>query len=124
MTIAPARACSIGRTRVRQHVNPLRAQYQQPTGPLDFSSMFEDPSRPLVVDLGAGPGRFLLLLHQRHARHLAGERRSAELGAVAEAPLNFLGVEIRQPVRGAACAGEGGWVEGGGSAHVVGAARA
>ncbi|KAF5836399.1 putative methyltransferase-domain-containing protein [Dunaliella salina] len=60
----------IGRTRVRQHVNPLCIQYQKPTGPLDWNSMFNDPSRPLVVDVGCGPGRFLLLMHHRHARQL------------------------------------------------------
>jgi tRNA1(Val) A37 N6-methylase TrmN6 len=40
--------------------------------------MFADPSRPLVVDLGAGPGRFLLLLHQRHTRDLQQQQQQQQ----------------------------------------------
>lgn len=85
----------IGRTRVRQHVNPLRDEYRQPTQPIDWAQAFQDPSLPLILDLGCGYGRFLLLLNKRH--------REAE-GQVADAPArdnnyNYLGIEIRKPVR-------------------------
>lgn len=124
----------IGRTRVRQHVNPLRREHQQPTGPLDWRDTFTDPSRPLVVDLGCGPGRFLMLLHHRRAAlaptgmhidtgsqqhdtasnsssgtHIAAgdeagqtaqhDGRGAGVALLGGAPVNYLGVEIRKPVR-------------------------
>lgn len=46
--------------------------------------MFEDPTLPLVVDIGCGYGRFLLLLAKRE--RAAGIRR------------NYLGMEIRRPI--------------------------
>lgn len=76
----------MGRVRVRQHVNPLASQFQQPTPSLDWQQLFRDPSLPLFVDMGCGPGRFLLLLARRHQ-----EQRQH---------MNYLGLEIRQPVRG------------------------
>lgn len=44
--------------------------------------MYADPTLPLVVDIGSGYGRFLLLL-QRHNP---------------DRPVNYLGIEIRRPV--------------------------
>jgi tRNA (guanine-N7-)-methyltransferase len=79
--------------RVRQHVNPLRSEYQTPLGAVDWAAAFEDPTLPLVVDLGCGPGRFLLLLQRRAA---AGEAAGA--GVPAGGRCNFLGVEIRRAV--------------------------
>lgn len=60
---------------------------------------FADPTRPLVVDLGCGPGRFLLLMHQRHkaAREQQQGQAQGQHAAGSDA-LNFLGIEIRQPV--------------------------
>ena len=43
------------------------------------------------MDLGCGPGRFLLLSRQRADTRLEGE---------GEGELNYLGLEIRKPVRG------------------------
>jgi SAM-dependent methyltransferase len=83
----------MGKVRVRQHVNPLRAEYQRPTGPVDWSAAFEDPTLPLAVDLGCGPGRFLLLLQRRAAAGRVGE------GVPNRGRCNYLGVEIRRPVR-------------------------
>ncbi|KAJ9513742.1 hypothetical protein QJQ45_015506, partial [Haematococcus lacustris] len=104
---------ALGRLRMRQHVNPLRIEFQsakQPrrlatfkavhsrdkniaacsptmhvqtvTGPLDWAAEFKDPSRPLVLDLGCGPGRFLLLMHHAQPEDYKD--------------CNFLGVEIRE----------------------------
>ncbi len=60
--------------------------------------MYDDPNLPLVVDIGSGYGRFLLLLQRNNA----------------ERPVNYLGIEIRKPVRqakqpcgAAACPGFG-----------------
>lgn len=82
----------MGKVRVRQHVNPLRAEYQQPIGPVDWSAAFDDPTLPLVVDLGCGPGRYLLLLERRAAEGKIG------LGVPDGGRCNYLGVEIRRPV--------------------------
>jgi len=82
----------MGRLRVRQHVNPLRAEYQQPAGAIDWAAAFQDPTLPLVIDLGCGPGRFLLLLQARAAAGRVG------LGVPAGGRCNYLGVEIRRPL--------------------------
>lgn len=68
------------RVRVRQHVNPLKLSLQQEVGPLEWSSAFADPSKPLVVDVGSGYGRFLLQM------------------ALAYPHANCLGLEIREPI--------------------------
>lgn len=68
------------RVRVHQHVNPLAPYYRQSPEPVDISSMVADPSKPLFLDIGCARGRFLL--------------RMAE----AEPALNYLGVEIREPL--------------------------
>jgi len=69
-----------GGIRFRQHVNPLKKELQDPTGPLDWNSIYEDPTKPLMLDIGSGYGRFLLGLVQ------------------VEAEKNALGLEIRDPV--------------------------
>jgi tRNA (guanine-N7-)-methyltransferase len=68
------------RVRVHQHVNPLSPFYRQEPKPVDIESVFADPDRPLLLDIGSARGRFLL--------------RMAE----AEPHWNYLGVEIRQPL--------------------------
>lgn len=88
----PPASPQMGKVRVRQHVNPLRAEYLQPLGPIDWGAAFSDPSLPLVVDLGCGPGRFLLLLQRRAAAGRVG------LGVPAAGRCNYLGVEIRRAV--------------------------
>ncbi|KAK3264631.1 hypothetical protein CYMTET_13121 [Cymbomonas tetramitiformis] len=47
--------------RVRQHVNPLKRELQVPNEAPDWAEVFHDPSRPLLVDVGCGSGRFLLM---------------------------------------------------------------
>jgi tRNA (guanine-N7-)-methyltransferase len=68
------------RVRVHQHVNPLSPFYRQAPKPVDIESVFADPERPLLLDIGSARGRFLL--------------RMAE----AEPQWNNLGVEIRHPL--------------------------
>ncbi|KXZ50537.1 hypothetical protein GPECTOR_16g712 [Gonium pectorale] len=72
-----------GKTRVRQHVNPLRRDFQTPPPPPDWTSVYSDPTLPLALDIGSGYGRFLLLLQRNNP-----ERR-----------VNYLGIEIRRAVR-------------------------
>lgn len=68
------------RVRVHQHVNPLAPFYRQAPKPVDIESVFSDPDRPLLLDVGCARGRFLL--------------RMAE----AVPDWNYLGVEIREPL--------------------------
>jgi len=68
------------RVRVHQHVNPLSPYYRQEPRPVDIETVFADPERPLLLDIGCARGRFLL--------------RMAE----AEPKWNYLGVEIREPL--------------------------
>jgi tRNA (guanine-N7-)-methyltransferase len=65
------------RVRVHQHVNPLSPFYRQEPQPIDVESVFSQPDKPLLLDIGCARGRFLL--------------RMAE----AQPNWNYLGVEIR-----------------------------
>lgn len=67
--------------RFRQHVNPLRSEFQSPVDPLDWPAVYADPTLPLILDIGSGYGRFLLAL--------AAERFPSH---------NCLGLEIRGTV--------------------------
>jgi tRNA (guanine-N7-)-methyltransferase len=69
--------------RFRQHVNPLKRELQEPTQPLDWSRIYVDPLKPLILDIGAGYGRFLL-----------GMMQVEEFAA----SHNGLGLEIREPI--------------------------
>ena len=40
--------------RVRKHVNPLKSELQVVVPPLDWTAIFADPQRPLMVDIGCG----------------------------------------------------------------------
>jgi tRNA (guanine-N7-)-methyltransferase len=68
------------RIRVHQHVNPLAPFYRQSPKPVDIESVFAEPDRPMLLDIGCARGRSLL--------------RMAE----AEPGWNYLGVEIREPL--------------------------
>jgi tRNA (guanine-N7-)-methyltransferase len=70
----------VPRVRVHQHVNPLAPFYRQAPKPVDLYEVFENPTRPLLLDIGCARGRFLL--------------RMAE----AQPEWNYLGVEIREPL--------------------------
>ncbi|GLC42351.1 hypothetical protein PLESTM_001323900 [Pleodorina starrii] len=69
-----------GKTRVRQHVNPLRREFQTPTSAPDWGAVFTDLSLPLALDIGSGYGRFLLLLQRNNPQQ----------------QVNYLGLEIRR----------------------------
>lgn len=68
--------------RVRQHVNPFKPALQEKGDPVDWGSIYKDPLKPLIVDIGCATGRWLLLL-----------ARDSKLDA------NYLGLDIRKPVR-------------------------
>ncbi|CAI5467942.1 unnamed protein product [Closterium sp. Yama58-4] len=51
--------------RVRQHVNPLKTSLMAPPPPVDWAEVYEDPSLPLVVDIGSASGRLVLALAVR-----------------------------------------------------------
>lgn len=68
----------VSSSRVRQHANPLKRDNLIPVGPLPWGEIYEDPTKPLVVDVGSGSGRFLLLM--------AKQRRLGQ---------NYLGTDIR-----------------------------
>lgn len=74
---------SVGeRTRVRQHVNPLKKELQVPADPpREWADWFDDPAAPLALDAGCGSGRFGLAL-----------------AASARPDHNVLGLEIRGPL--------------------------
>jgi tRNA (guanine-N7-)-methyltransferase len=88
----------VGGVRVRQHVNPLSSRNMQVVPPPPWAELFPDATKPLVLDLGAGSGRFLLAL---------GEKDAARAR-------NYLGIEIREPLVSRAAF----WAEKKGLAHV------
>lgn len=67
--------------RIRQHVNPFKPALQTLPEPVDWSSIYSDPQKPLIIDIGCATGRWLLLL-----------ARDCGLDC------NFLGLDIRKPV--------------------------
>jgi tRNA (guanine-N7-)-methyltransferase len=71
----------MARVRVHQHVNPLAKYYRElPANPLKIEKLFENPELPLFLDIGSGRGRFLLEM------------------AETEPDINYLGLEIREPL--------------------------
>ncbi|ELR98507.1 tRNA (guanosine(46)-N7)-methyltransferase TrmB [Gloeocapsa sp. PCC 73106] len=68
------------RVRVRQHVNPLSFKYQQPIQLPDWSTVYTNINQPFHLDLGCARGKFLISLAQ------------------IQTEMNFLGIEIRQPL--------------------------
>jgi tRNA (guanine-N7-)-methyltransferase len=73
-------ASTLARIKVRQHVNPLGIQYQQPIEWPDWSQVYARPELPLHIDIGCAWGRFVLKM------------------AETELEWNFLGIEIREPL--------------------------
>jgi tRNA (guanine-N7-)-methyltransferase len=68
------------RVHVRQHVNPLSHKYRTPIALPDWNQVYRDTTRPIHLDIGCARGRFLLQM--------------AELFP----EINFLGIEIREPL--------------------------
>jgi tRNA (guanine-N7-)-methyltransferase len=79
---------------VRQHVNPLSRffQLERPLPPLQ--ELFEQPERPLHLDIGCARGRFLLAMAQVHPQrlHLGLEIRRS-LVALADADRERLALD-------------------------------
>lgn len=74
----PAIQEMVGGVRVRQHVNPLKASLVAPLAPVRWEAVFADSTLPLMVDIGCGPGRLLMVLAKRRA-----------------GTQNFLGLDVR-----------------------------
>ncbi|MBF2021337.1 MAG: tRNA (guanosine(46)-N7)-methyltransferase TrmB [Hydrococcus sp. C42_A2020_068] len=70
----------MARVRVRQHVNPLSYKYQTPISPPNWHQVYASVTQPLHLDIGCARGKFLLQMAHLHPQ------------------INFLGVEIRQPL--------------------------
>ena len=68
------------KTRIRQHVNPLRRKFQHQITPPDWHEIYSDLNLPLHLDIGCARGEFL--------------REMAKL----QPNKNFLGIEVRQPL--------------------------
>lgn len=66
--------------RIRQHVNPLSRKFQQPLTIPDWQQIYPQGDRSWHLDIGCARGGFLLQMAQL------------------EADINFLGIEIRQPL--------------------------
>lgn len=67
-------------TRIRQHVNPLDIKFQQPLKVPNWQEIYLHSDRPWHLDIGCARGRFLLTMAQQNPK------------------VNFLGIEIRQPL--------------------------
>lgn len=67
-----------GVIRTRQHVNPLKASLMAPVSPPSWEDIFRNPSLPIIVDIGSGSGRFIMMLAKRNSESC-----------------NYLGLEIR-----------------------------
>ena len=78
---------------VRQHVNPLSRFFQLPLILPSPQELFDDPQRPIHLDIGCARGRFLLALAQQEPErnHLGVEIRRALVQA-AEADRIALGL--------------------------------
>lgn len=70
----------MSRVRVRQHVNPFAERYLRPVQLPDWSKIYADLSQPLHLDIGCARGRFVLQMAQLQPE------------------INFLGLEIREPL--------------------------
>ena len=66
--------------RIRQHVNPLSSKFRQPLAIPDWEQVFARLDLPIHLDIGCARGKFLLAMAQQHPE------------------INYLGVEIRQPL--------------------------
>ncbi|MDJ0601328.1 MAG: tRNA (guanosine(46)-N7)-methyltransferase TrmB [Crocosphaera sp.] len=70
----------MARVRVRQHVNPLSAKYRKPLLIPEWETIYPCLHQPLHLDIGCGRGKFLLKMAALYPH------------------LNFLGIEIREPL--------------------------
>ncbi|MDJ0730172.1 MAG: tRNA (guanosine(46)-N7)-methyltransferase TrmB [Crocosphaera sp.] len=70
----------MARVRVRQHVNPLSGKYRQPLTLPNWDTVYSCGDQPLHLDIGCGRGKFLLNMAPLYPN------------------INFLGIEIREPL--------------------------
>ena len=70
----------MARVRVRQHVNPLSRKSRHPLIVPEWETVYSDLDRPLHLDIGCGRGKFLLKMAPLYPE------------------INFLGIEIREPL--------------------------
>jgi tRNA (guanine-N7-)-methyltransferase len=70
----------LAKIKVRQHVNPLGIQYQQPVNWPDWAQIYQQPEQPLHIDIGCAWGNFARAMAEQHP------------------DWNFLGIEIRLPL--------------------------
>jgi tRNA (guanine-N7-)-methyltransferase len=68
------------KVRIRQHVNPLSYKYLQPLIIPDWEQIYNNLDQPLHLDIGCARGKFLLQMAPLYPN------------------INFLGVEIREPL--------------------------
>ncbi|MCU1289480.1 MAG: tRNA ((46)-N7)-methyltransferase TrmB [Acidobacteria bacterium] len=68
------------RVRVHQHVNPFTPYFSFTPEPLEIENIFACPEKPLHLDIGCARGRFILKMAQ------------------IEPDVNYIGVEIREPL--------------------------
>jgi tRNA (guanine-N7-)-methyltransferase len=68
------------RIRVHQHVNPLAPYFRFTPQPVEITQVFVNPALPLHLDIGSARGKFLLEMAENNPN------------------VNFLGVEIREPL--------------------------
>jgi len=66
--------------RPREHVNPLSTLYQRPLEIDPNDTFFDNPDRPLHLDIGSASGTFCLEMAKKHPE------------------MNFLGLEIRKTI--------------------------
>ncbi len=70
----------MARIRVHQHVNPLAPYFRFTPKPIEIGEIFRESTLPVHLDIGSARGRFLLKM------------------AEVEKAVNFLGIEIREPL--------------------------
>ncbi len=80
VSIRIRRIKKINVVRHRQHVNPLSQFFQVPFSLPDKATIFEQPQYPIHIDIGSARGNFLIELAAKYPM------------------LNFLGLEIREPL--------------------------
>ena len=68
------------KSRIRQHVNPLSRKFQQPLEIPNWHQIYLQCDRPIHLDIGCARGKFLWQMAQL------------------QPDINFLGIEIRQPL--------------------------
>jgi hypothetical protein len=77
---------------LRERSSESQSEDESPGPPANLAALFQDPSRPLVVDVGCGAGRFVLLAGLRGVvpRHAPTQQPLCPFSGV---PSNVLGLD-------------------------------